>query len=633
MKAFTIPSVFTAVDKITEPIKKMGRSVVGFLQRTEAEVARFERTYRNLGKTAWDVSKKAFIVGAAVAAPLIVAANDAIQFEDRMADVAKTTGLAGKELSKFGNEILALAPDTRTSIAELQQIAAIGGQMGVANDQLIGFTDSVNKFNVALGSDFSGGVEGAAKAISGLKGLFKETRDLRVDEAITKAGSAINALSAKGVVVPEVTEFVSRIGQLPDAIKPSIQNTAALAAVFNKAGITAEIASRAFGDILLTAAQNLPKFAKQMKLSGKEAANLINNDPTEFVNKFAQSLNGLDAQKLSKTLKGLKLTDAGAIKVVGALGSSTKMLAEFQGIANAEFAKGTSLLNEYNAKNNTTKANLEKAINNFKALSITIGTQLLPMVNDLISSLIPLFKGLIKFAKDNPRTVKTIIAMTIAFSALSFMVSGVAAAIGIYANIMLIANTATKLWTGAQWLLNVALTANPIGLIIVGIAALIAWIALVIYKWKEWGAAISLMMGPIGWLLNVVMSLYRNWEMIKKAFSEGSILDGIKAIGKVLLDAVLMPLQQILEIINSVTGADWAANAAKGIEMFRKDLGVQVDAPENPKADEQESLSQRIEKSTSQNVTIGIKDDTGRATVDSDNDLVPIKLSSTRTGF
>ena len=39
---------------------------------------------------------------------------------------------------------------------------------------------------------------------------------------------------------------------------------------------------------------------------------------------------------------------------------------------------------------------------------------------------------------------------------------------------------ATLAWAGAQWLLNVALTANPIGLIIVGIAALVAavvWIA------------------------------------------------------------------------------------------------------------------------------------------------------------
>ena len=45
-----------------------------------------------------------------------------------------------------------------------------------------------------------------------------------------------------------------------------------------------------------------------------------------------------------------------------------------------------------------------------------------------------------------------------------------------------IVKAATATWTGVQWLLNVALTANPIGLIIVAIAALIAIIILIATK-------------------------------------------------------------------------------------------------------------------------------------------------------
>ncbi len=43
-------------------------------------------------------------------------------------------------------------------------------------------------------------------------------------------------------------------------------------------------------------------------------------------------------------------------------------------------------------------------------------------------------------------------------------------------------SAATKVWAAGQWLLNVALTANPIGLIIVGIAALIAIVVLIAKK-------------------------------------------------------------------------------------------------------------------------------------------------------
>ncbi len=44
------------------------------------------------------------------------------------------------------------------------------------------------------------------------------------------------------------------------------------------------------------------------------------------------------------------------------------------------------------------------------------------------------------------------------------------------------AKAATLAWTGVQWLLNAALTANPIGLIIVGIVALIAVVVLIATK-------------------------------------------------------------------------------------------------------------------------------------------------------
>lgn len=46
---------------------------------------------------------------------------------------------------------------------------------------------------------------------------------------------------------------------------------------------------------------------------------------------------------------------------------------------------------------------------------------------------------------------------------------------------------ATSLWTAAQWLLNVALSANPVGLIIAGVVALIALIAFLIIKVDGWG--------------------------------------------------------------------------------------------------------------------------------------------------
>ena len=51
-----------------------------------------------------------------------------------------------------------------------------------------------------------------------------------------------------------------------------------------------------------------------------------------------------------------------------------------------------------------------------------------------------------------------------------------------YAAVMGIVTAATRIWTGVQWLLNIAMSANPIGLIIIGIAALVA---AVVYCWNK----------------------------------------------------------------------------------------------------------------------------------------------------
>ena len=48
-----------------------------------------------------------------------------------------------------------------------------------------------------------------------------------------------------------------------------------------------------------------------------------------------------------------------------------------------------------------------------------------------------------------------------------------------------VVTAATKAWTAAQWLLNVAMNANPIGLIITGVAALAAGAYLIIKNWDK----------------------------------------------------------------------------------------------------------------------------------------------------
>jgi hypothetical protein len=71
-----------------------------------------------------------------------------------------------------------------------------------------------------------------------------------------------------------------------------------------------------------------------------------------------------------------------------------------------------------------------------------------------------------------PAVITTLVSAWIAYTV----------AMKAYHAYVLIVGTATKVWAGVQWLLNAAMTANPVGLIVAGIIALIGVIVLVATK-------------------------------------------------------------------------------------------------------------------------------------------------------
>ena len=67
------------------------------------------------------------------------------------------------------------------------------------------------------------------------------------------------------------------------------------------------------------------------------------------------------------------------------------------------------------------------------------------------------------------------------------VIAGLKAALVAYEIVVFAVKNATSVWAAVQWLLNVALTANPIGIIIAAIVALIAVIAFLVIKVDGWG--------------------------------------------------------------------------------------------------------------------------------------------------
>lgn len=555
---FKVPTIFTAVDKVSKTVEKMQGKVSGF-QKTLSKTANY-----------------AAVGGVALLSFFGYAANEAIKFEDRLADVAKTTGLGGKELQAYGNDVLNLAKITRSSKDDLLTIGVIGGQMSVPAEQLAKFTEEANKFGVALGSDFSGGVEEAVNQVAKINKLFSDTKNLDIADSITRTGSAMNFLSSKGTATAQnMNDFVLRMGAMPDALKPSFQSTVALGAMLEELGIDSERGASGVKNLLTTAAKELPSYAKQMGISVKQAQNLLATDPAQFLANFSKSLNGLKPDALAKKLKLFKVNSLETIAVVGQLSGNTDLYAQKLGFATDAFRQATSLQEEYNTKNETTAAKIEIAKNNFEAFSIVVGTQLLPVLGELIDKALPIVQSMMSWVETNKELIPLIATYATGLV-------GLKVALGAYNLVM---GIATAVSTAFGISVNAALW--PILLVIAAIAAIIAifyyWDDIVEWFSKQWEKFTN-------WIGDL-------WDKVVKWFQEFSFVDFFKSIGNSIIDFLLFPLRTVLGLVAKIPGK--IGEMAKTALDFTADLKFDVE----PKTEAQLSPATTSQVATNENIT------------------------------
>ena len=286
--------------------------------------------------------------------------DELLKISDLMTGVEKTTGLASEQVRQLWNEFDNL--NTRTSKQELLNIAQIGGRLGITDkEQIKEFTEQIDKIYVALGDSFQGGLEEVTTKVGKLKNLFEETRNQNYGEALNAIGSALNELGANGSSSEQnITDFATRIGALPGVLKPSIEKTLGLGAAFEESGIDAEVASSGYSRFMSVAGNNIAAFAKQMKITTKEASELFNTHPEEFFIRFGESMKGLGAEQTAGVLKGLKLNTLEVQKALGTAGDNADRFRSLMTLSGQAMQDGTSIQNEFNKVNENTAAIWEK---------------------------------------------------------------------------------------------------------------------------------------------------------------------------------------------------------------------------------------------------------------------------------
>lgn len=493
MKKFIIPSVFTAVDKVSAVTKGMSKSVSDYASKSDDALARTNRRYRKLGESAFNVSRQSALVGAAIIAPLGLAVKAAIDFEDKMADVAKVANVAlgSMEFNRLGDEAKQLSIFLGVSAEDAAGLMANLAQGGVAINDLNEVSKIAGKVGVAFGvsADLAG--EAFVKTRNALGGTIAETEKLM--DSINFLGNTTAASSAN------LLTFMSSGGS----------------GVARAAGASGE-ALAGMGAQLISMGKSAEESATIMERFIKTT--LSNSD----IRKVFDDAGGGSAGMMKVIENGAKMSGAAQdayFQEFGQYGISLQLLAKnftqlestVDAATNAQKTAG-SVQQEFENRTNTTAFKLQKMKAQLMAVAIDIGSALLPAVIELANSITPIIQRFAGWSERNRDLLNIIVKVAAAVGAFALVISFVSFAVGIYSKAMLLANGLTKAWAAAQMVLNVILTANPIGIIIVAIGLLIAAIAYVASKttgWAEtWDSAVKWMTAVGDFLYNSLAAYF-----------------------------------------------------------------------------------------------------------------------------
>ncbi len=316
------------------------------------------------------------------------------EYDDKLVDVMKTTDLTKKETIALSNELKKI--DTRTAQIDLLALARVAGKLGIrGKEDVLGFVRATDKIRVALSEDLGGDTEESVRQLGKLVDIFKLTDKFSIEDSLLKVGSAMNALGASGTANEAyMLEFAKRVAGVAPNANISIDKILGLATTLDELGQTSEVAATAFNQVISKMFKDTAQFAHIAGMSLEDFTALLNKDANEAMIQLLIGAKGTAGGfgELANSLGDLGMDGVRATTVLASLAANIDKLRENQKFSNEEFVKGTDLLIEFNKKNNSAQAMLDKHIKAFKDMQVVLGEKLTPIYGAAIKKASTLLK-------------------------------------------------------------------------------------------------------------------------------------------------------------------------------------------------------------------------------------------------
>ena len=382
-----IDATRAAYERLKASGKLTGTELAQAALKTEERVRELERQTNGWADSLLNAKVALAGMGAAGAGLAGIAAS-AVQFESAMADVKKTVDGTEQELSALAASLKDMSTTMPLAASELAQIAAAGGQLGVPIEKLREFV----MLSAQMATAFGMTADEAGKAVAKLANVFA----LPIEQ-IGALGDAINTLgNTTAATEADIVEVLTRIGGTAKQFGLSAEQASALASTMLSMGVSAQVAGTGI-NALLNKLQTATIQGKDfqdalgaMGISAQELAADIQAHPQEALSCFLQTLNTVDKASRAEILSrlfGAEYQDDIA-RLLGGLGQYEQALTR---VADSAQTAG-AMQKEFQARLETTEAQVDMLKNGVQAVAITLGEAMLPAIKTAVAA----FGGLVE---------------------------------------------------------------------------------------------------------------------------------------------------------------------------------------------------------------------------------------------
>lgn len=385
---------------------------------------------------------------------LAAAANKVMDFYTQYAEMAehmtgvkKYTGLADEAVKQLNEDFKRM--DTRTSREQLNDLAADAGRLGIqSRQQILDFVQAADQLNVALGEDLG---EDGVKNIGKLAQLFGDSDRMGLKQAMLATGSVINELAqSSSASEPYLMEFTARLAGVSKQAGLTQAQVMAFGSILDQSMVGVEKGATALQNVIVALYANPAKMAKAAGLEVKQFTDLLKTDGNAAVLQFVQALGQAGSMdKLAPLLKEMNLSGSGVTQTLSALANNLQALKQTQDQATTAFQQATSVTNEFNTANNTAQARLDKARKAATDMAVTLGEQLAPVAESVLTTSTYFMSVLSTLASFIARNAKQIVIITANIAAYTIAIQSAAIKTMLVATYTKAAAAATVLWNGA----------------------------------------------------------------------------------------------------------------------------------------------------------------------------------------